>query len=188
MKQSEIIKQLSPEELKKQLILSQLIFLIISLILSFFLFDQLSDWLQLFKWDPKTIFYYGVIPGLIIVIIDIMLYLIFPKSWLDDGGINEKVFKDRPIHDIFLIAFIVAICEEFLFRGLIQTVFGYLFASTLFAVVHVRYLKKPLLFIAVVATSFVIGYLYEMTGNLLVTITLHFIVDFVLGLAIRFEK
>lgn len=188
MKQSEIIKQLTSEELKKQLILSQLIFLLLSLILSVFLFDQLSDWLTLFKWEPTSILYYGVLPGLIIVTIDIVLYLIFPKTWLDDGGINEKVFKDRPVHDIFLIALIVAISEEFLFRGLIQTVFGYLFASTLFAVVHVRYFKKPVLFIAVVLTSFYIGYLFEMTGNLVVTITVHFIVDFLLGLAIRFEK
>ena len=188
MNQSELIKQMSSDELKKQLILSQLFFLLLSIMLSFFLFDHFFDWLLLFKWDLNSLLYYGVLPGLVIVAIDILLYLIVPKKWLDDGGINEKVFKGRPVHDVFIIALVVAISEEFLFRGLVQTVFGYVFASVLFAIVHVRYLKKPVLFLSVVLVSFYIGYLFELTGNLFVTITVHFIVDFLLGLAIRLGK
>jgi hypothetical protein len=188
LKQSEIIEQLSDEELKQQLFLSQGLFILLSLILSFFLFDHVTDWLLYFNWEPKQIFLYGVIPGLIIVLIDIILILALPKRYYDDGGINERVFKGKSVCYIFILSLTVAFAEEVLFRGVLQTTFGYLIASTVFALVHVRYLTKPVLLISVLFVSFFIGYLFEFTGNLLVTITAHFIVDFLLGLFIRFQR
>lgn len=188
MNRNELIQQLSSEDLKKSLIFSQLVLLIISIILSFFLFEYMSDWLALFEWNIQDIVYYGVIPGIIIVTIDIILMKSLPKRYYDDGGINEKVFKDQTIGSIFIIAMIVAVSEELLFRGVIQTTFGYVIASTIFALVHIRYLKKPVLLTSVLFVSFYIGYMFEITENLFVTITAHFIVDFLLGLIIRFQK
>lgn len=188
MKQSEIIRQLSDSELKRQLVLSQLLLFFLSLIMSWFLFEKMSDWLLYFTWNANDIFYYGVIPGLIIVIIDLLLIFIFPKKYYDDGGINERVFKQQSIPYIFILSLVVAISEELLFRGVIHTTFGYIVASLLFALVHLRYLKKPVLLVSVLFVSFYIGYLFEVTGNLFVTITAHFIVDFILGLVIRFQK
>lgn len=188
MKQSELIKQLSDKELKKQVILSQLIFIVVSIILSLFLFDRMVDWFLYFNWNPKEIFYYGLLPGLIIVSIDLIFMYVFPKRYYDDGGINEKIFKNRSIGDIFTITLIIAVSEELLFRGVVQTTFGYVFASVIFAFVHFRYFKKPILLISVLFISFYIGYMYELTGNLYVTISSHFIVDFLLGLLIRFQK
>lgn len=188
MNQSEIIKQMSSEQLKKQIIFSQMLFIFISIILSYFLFESIFDWFNYFHWDWKEVFLYGVIPGLLIVIIDLIAILFLPKNLYDDGGINEKIFKDRSILDIFIIAMIVAVSEELLFRGVFQTTFGYIFASILFALVHFRYLKKPVLLISIIFVSFYIGYLFKMTGSLYVTITAHFIVDFILGLFIRFQR
>lgn len=188
MKQNELIKQMTDKELKKQVILSQLIFITIGIILSIFLFEEMSDWLLYFNWNPKEIFYYGVISGLIIVGIDLIIMYIFPERYYDDGGINEKLFKNLSIADIFCVTLIIAVSEEILFRGLVQTTFGYVFASVLFALMHIRYLKKPILLISVLLISFYIGYLFELTGNLYVTITSHFTVDFLLGLFIRFQK
>lgn len=188
MNQSEIIKQMSDKELKKQIIYSQLLFLFISIILSYFLFENIFDWLNYFKWDIGQILLYGIIPGLIIVIIDLILIKFLPKQLYDDGGINERIFKNRTISDIFIIALIVAVSEELLFRGVVQTTFGYIFASTLFALVHFRYLKKPVLLVSILFVSFYIGYLFKITGNLYVTIVAHFIVDFLLGLFIRYQK
>jgi len=188
MKQSELIKQMTDKELKKQVILSQLIFITIGIILSVFLFEKMSDWLLYFNWNPKEIFYYGVISGLIIVGIDLIIMYIFPERYYDDGGINEKLFKNLAIADIVGVTLIIAVSEEILFRGLVQTTFGYVFASVLFALMHIRYLKKPVLLISVLLISFYIGYLFELTGNLYVTITSHFTVDFLLGLFIRFQK
>src|SRR5690625_3686701 len=188
MKQNEILQNISDEDLKKSLLFSQALILLISLILSFILFDHFSDWFQYLKFNLKEIIYYGLIPGLIIVIIDLVLMKILPKRYLDDGGINERVFQNRSVPDIFLLALTIAIAEELLFRGVIQTTFGYFTASIIFALVHFRYLKKPVLFISVLLLSFYIGFLFKITGNLLVTITMHFIIDFLLGLVIRFQK
>jgi len=188
MKQNEILQNISDEDLKKSLLFSQALILLISLILSFILFDHFSDWFQYLKFNLKEIIYYGLIPGLIIVIIDLVLMKILPKRYLDDGGINERVFQNRSVPDIFLLALTIAIAEELLFRGVIQTTFGYFTASIIFALVHFRYLIKPVLFISVLLLSFYIGFLFKITGNLLVTITMHFIIDFLLGLVIRFQK
>lgn len=185
MKQSELIKQMSDQELKQTLIVSQLIFLLISLVLSIIMFDNFLDWQYYFKFNSRKILYYGVLPGLVIVGIDVILMQVLPKHYYDDGGINEKIFKHRKISEIFILALLIAVAEELLFRGVLQTKFGYIIASTIFALAHFRYLKKPVLLVSVLLLSFYIGYLFEITGNLLVTITAHFVIDFLLGLIIR---
>ncbi|HLR01424.1 MAG TPA: CPBP family intramembrane glutamic endopeptidase [Virgibacillus sp.] len=187
-KQRDIIKNLSDRELKYQLLLSQSILFVLSLILSFLLFDSIMDWGNHFQMEIKGILYYGVGGGMIIVLFDLLIMALFPADWYDDGGINKRIFYKRSINDIILIVIIVSIAEELLFRGVLQTTFGYVPASILFALVHIRYLTKPLLFISVVATSFYIGFLFELTNNLFVTITTHFIVDFLLAIIIRYQR
>lgn|SRR5690625_4308238 len=187
MSQKKLIEQMTDDQLQQSLYMSQLILFSLAIILSMFLFDHLTNWLQLLTFNVYDIFYYGCLPGLLIVFVDIVLMRVLPKDALDDGGINERIFRNRSVSNILWIATIVAISEELLFRGVIQTVFGYFIASTIFALVHVRYLKKPALFISVLLISFYLGYLYEITGNLLVTIVAHFLVDFILGLIIRYR-
>ncbi|MFC4557415.1 CPBP family intramembrane glutamic endopeptidase [Virgibacillus kekensis] len=187
-KQSEIIKQLTDKELVKQLVISQMLLLLLAIILSLFFFGDFSDWAHYFRLDGPGIIYYGVLPGLIIVILDILFVIIFPEKYYDDGGINDKIFRKRPLIQIAGIALITAISEELLFRGVLQTTFGYVVASIFFAVVHIRYLKKPLLLISVLFVSFYIGYIFLLTENLYTTITAHFVVDFLLGAVIRFKK
>jgi len=178
---------MSDDELFQSLIYSQLILFSLAIILSIFFFERISDWFNLFILDSYQIFFYGCLAGLLIVFIDVILMVILPKKYFDDGGINERIFKNQSIFNIFIIALIVAVSEELLFRGLIQTIFGYFIASTLFALVHVRYLRKPVLLISVLLISFYLGYLYEITNNLFVTIFAHFIVDFLLGVIIRYN-
>lgn len=187
MNQKKIIDQITDEQLQQSLFMSQLMILSLAIILSIFLFESVTKWFELFSLDLYEIFYYGFLPGLIIILIDIVLMRIFPKSALDDGGINERIFHNRSIKQIFFIALIVSVSEELLFRGVLQTVFGYFIASIFFALVHFRYLKKPVLLISVLFVSFYIGYLYFITNNLLTTIVAHFLVDFILGLLIRYR-
>lgn len=187
IKQADIIRQISSEDLKKSVFYTQFILLSISIVSSFILFDNFKDWFVLFKLNPKDIFYYGIIPAIIVIALNIILSRYVPNRYLDDGGINEKLFKSQSVFSIIIIALTVAIAEELLFRGVIQTVFGYIFASSLFAIIHIRYLKKPVLLISIIIVSFYIGYLFEVTQNLLVTITAHFIIDFILGLLIKYK-
>ncbi|GIO22597.1 CPBP family intramembrane glutamic endopeptidase [Oceanobacillus sp. J11TS1] len=188
MKQHVLIKQMSKRELRFQLFFSQGFILLLTIILSFLFFDSFFEWFLLFEWDISEILIYGGLSGVLIVVIELVLIRITPKRYWDDGGINEAVFRDQPISFIFVFTFVVAICEELLFRGVIQTTFGYIVASIIFAVVHVRYLKKPLLLFIVLFISFYLGWLYQYTGNLFVPIIMHFFVDFILGLVIRLKK
>ena len=73
MKQAEIIKKMSEYELRKQLLLSQSILFLISIVLSFFLFSHFTDWLQYFISDWKQILLYGVFIGLVVVCIELIL-------------------------------------------------------------------------------------------------------------------
>jgi membrane protease YdiL (CAAX protease family) len=188
MGQAEMIQQMTDKEVKKALFLSQAIFFIIGMIASFFLFEQLTDWYNYFHFNPLHIFVYGVCTAVGLVMIEIILSVMLPEKAFDDGGINEKIFRNQKVGSIAQIAIVVAICEEILFRGVIQVGFGYIFASILFIIVHVRYLKKPVLFMLMVATSFWIGYLFLLTENLFVTIVFHFIVDFLLGCFVKYKK
>src|SRR5699024_4723161 len=188
MSQRDLIEKISPKELTKAVYLSQALFFLISIILAFFFFNDTDSFLALFQLNGREIFYYGVLFALALVLVEIILYHLLPKHFFDDGGINDKLFRHQSIAGLFLISLTVAISEEFLFRGVIQTTFGYLFASSLFVVFHTRYLKKTVLLIGIIVTSFLIGYLYEVTNNLLVTIVFHFLVDFTLGLYIKFKK
>ncbi|MTW84972.1 CPBP family intramembrane metalloprotease [Virgibacillus dakarensis] len=186
--QRELIKRMSDRELTKQLMLSQLFLFILSLVLSFILFNNMAQWFQYFRLDGYEILVYGVIPGLIIVTVDVILMAVLPEHYYDDGGINDKIFKNRSVSSIFIVVLVIAIAEELLFRGVLQTTFGYVTASTIFALVHIRYLKKPVLLLSVLFVSFYLGFLFERTGNLLTTMTAHFIVDFLSGLIIRLSK
>src|SRR5699024_2784698 len=146
-----------------------------------------TDWINLFEFNLYDILYYGVLPAFIIILINIILDKFVPKQFLDDGGINEKLFSNQSVYSIFIIAAVVAISEELLFRGVVQTPYGYLFASLLFAALHIIYLKKIILLLVVLGISFYIGHFYELTHNHNVTITAHFIIDFILGLIIKFK-
>lgn len=188
MKQEELVKQLTDAELKKAVYYSQLLFFAISIILSLLFYRNVNFLLDIISFNFHDIFFYGIVIGLCLASIEILLYYFVPKYYFDDGGINEKLFRNQSIVSIFFIALTVAICEELLFRGVIQTTFGYIFASVLFIIVHIRYFKRIVLLIGVTITSFLIGYLFEMTNNLLVVIAFHFIVDFTLGLFISVKN
>src|SRR5699024_7488736 len=167
---------------------SQSLFLLLAIGLSLSFSNSFFRWFALFQWEPTQILMYRVLPALALVVIELITYGILPPHVSHDGGNKERILKDQSITWIICICFIVAVSEEALFRGVIQTSFGFIFASSIFALIHVRYLKKPILFIFILVTSFGIGYLYYQTGNILVTMTFHFIVDALLGLVIRFKK
>jgi len=181
----QLIKELSDKQLMKHLYLTQLILLIVASILYQFIWKS-TPLKELFLADRRDIFL-GVAAGIAVVIIDIMMMKVLPAEYNDDGGLNERIFRARnPIH-IALIAFMVAFVEEFLFRGIIQTNLGLLLSSVIFAVVHYRYLFNRFLFANIVILSLLIGGLFQWTESLLAVIIMHFIIDFLLGIIIRYQ-
>lgn len=185
-KQAELIQELTDQELVWNVVAFQLIFLFLAAIASFFLFSW-NELFGLFDFQWMEIFLYGLIPGTVVVIIDLLLIRFVPKKHWDDGGVNEKIFRSLNAGQIFLLATVIGVSEEFLFRGVIHTELGYIVASSIFALVHVRYLRKPVLLVSVILLSFLIGYMYEITGNLLVPIVAHIWIDFLLGIYYRYR-
>ncbi|UOQ42676.1 CPBP family intramembrane metalloprotease [Halobacillus salinarum] len=187
--QAEFIKQLSDRQVTVQLVLTQFVILFAAILVSLFLFDSfLLDWRNLFRFHSGEWLKYGVGSAVLVLIIDLLMLRLIPKRYYDDGGINEKVFQNRSLGSIIAVTLLVAVCEEMLFRGVIQKEFGYFVASLLFALMHFRYLAKLLLLGSVVFVSFFLGWLFEITDSITVTITTHFIVDVILALWIRYRQ
>lgn len=186
----DLIKEIPDKELVKSLYTTQVLLLTVSFILGIFLFDSFQGFFHLFHFVDPNILLVGAGMGLAVVMIDVILMKLLPAKWYDDGGLNERIFQKKSFVEIATIAAVVAVGEEILFRGVLQTHFGLVAASLIFALVHYRYLFHLFLFINVTGLSFLIGFIYLQTENLVVTIVMHFIIDFLLGcmIKIKFEQ
>lgn len=181
-KQGEIIKMLSDKELHLNLLFTQAILLVISLILAVMLFDDAASFFALFQVRDWNILIVGGTAAIVVIGWDLLMMRILPESYQDDGGVNERIFKSLSYPMIFLVALLVAVSEEILFRGVIQTHLGLFWTSLIFALVHYRYLFNCFLFVNITVLSFFIGIIFDVTENLLVTIFAHFLIDFILGI------
>jgi uncharacterized protein len=184
----EMINELTEKELLTHLYATQFILLTISIILGMMINRSLDFIEVLFNWRDWAIIYVGITAGLFVVILDLLLMAVVPKTYYDDGGLNEKIFRNRKIYHIALIALVVAFCEELLFRGIIQSELGLIAASIIFALIHYRYLFNWFLLLNIITLSFVIGLIYQWTENLAVTFVMHFVIDFLLGCIIMVKN
>lgn len=184
---TDLIKELSDRELLFHLYITQVILMVVAVILGFILFDNITDFFQLFNWSDVQVIFVGGIAGLIVVLIDTVLTKVMPEQMYFDGGLNERIFQSRSVIHIAFIAAMVSFSEEILFRGVIQTHFGLFISSLIFAVIHYRYLFNWFLLLNIIILSFFIGFIFEATNNLAVTIFMHFLIDFLLGLMIRIK-
>jgi len=186
-KQAELIKNITDQQLLKSFYFTQLLVFEIAIILAFFLFNHFFDLFLLFNFSDIRIITYGVTAGILVVAIDLFMMKLLPSHYFDDGGINVRLFQNRGVVQIIFMTLLVAFCEELLFRGVLQTQFGLLVASLIFALIHYRYLFNPFLLISITFLSFFIGLVFEWTQqNLAVTFIMHFIIDVLLGLFIYF--
>jgi uncharacterized protein len=183
----ELINGLTDKDLLFHLYMTQVILCAISLILGFIFFDDFS-YFNNFNLKDFQIISIGIPAGIAVVIADILLMKWLPSSYYDDGGLNERIFKNRNVFHILIIALFVAFSEELLFRGIIQTKVGLILASIIFAIIHYRYLFNWFLFINIVILSFFIGLIFDWTDNLAVTIIMHFVIDFLLGVYIKIKR
>ncbi|WP_421379313.1 CPBP family intramembrane glutamic endopeptidase [Bacillus salacetis] len=185
-KQKDLIMQISDRELTFHLYATQFVLLTVAVILGIFLYDDISAFLQQFVWSRQILFY-GVSSGIVIVTVDILLMRMLPEKYYDDGGINERIFQNRSVMHIAFLAAVISICEEILFRGVIQYHFGFIAGTLIFAIVHIRYWGNWFLILNILLLSIWIGLVYEWTANLGVTMVMHFIIDFLLGLVIKYQ-
>jgi membrane protease YdiL (CAAX protease family) len=168
------------------LYLTQFITLLIGVIILFFQKPKLSSILS-FE-NGMQIMLWGVGFAVLVIVVDIGISRFVPENLTDDGGMNKRLFADRPIWHIVIICFIVAICEEVLFRAAIGGAIGPYWTSILFALIHVRYLQHWIMTGLVFSISYGLGLIYEITGSLWVPIIAHFVIDLIMGLIIKYSK
>lgn len=124
--------------------------------------------------------------ALLIVLASIAMDRYLPSSWQDDGSVNEMVFGSMSPWMTLLVCISVGVGEEWLFRGVVQPFAGNLWTSVIFTVIHVRYLKKPLLFISVFLTSLSLGWLFQREGTLWPSIFAHIAIDLLLAYYLQY--
>ncbi len=181
------IKHLDSRILIYNLYLTQGALLLIGLLSAyFFIVGDERGWGDFFALPrPLSYLWIGLGGGIAIILLELLLNKVLPQDEFDDGGINEKIFRNLSFVHIFFVTFLVAFTEEVLFRGVIQEFLGLWWASIVFTIIHVRYLKKWMMVLVVFFISLAFGWLYQLTGSLWTPIIAHFFVDFVLGLFIR---
>lgn len=136
-------------------------------------------------WKP---IWWGAGLAAAVLAADFLIEKFAPKHWLDDGGINERLFQRRPLWHIFIICLTVAAAEELLFRGAVQHQLGLIWTSVIFAAVHIRYLRQWLMTAAVFGISCGLGWIYIKAGSLWAPVTAHFLIDFILGCVIKYRR
>ncbi|HEX6923293.1 MAG TPA: CPBP family intramembrane glutamic endopeptidase [Bacillales bacterium] len=186
--QAEMVRSLPDRDLILNLYFTQALLGISAFATGWLLFGEWAPFIQLFRWQPVSIFLYGGGMAAFVITLDFCLMKWLPGEYYDDGGINERIFSILSVPHIFFAALVIAFVEEILFRGVLQANLGIIAASLIFAVLHVRYLRKIVLFTVTVVLSFLLGLLFWYTGNLLVTVFAHFAIDFVLGVSIRLKR
>jgi membrane protease YdiL (CAAX protease family) len=129
----------------------------------------------------------GAIFALAVICLDLVLMKVLDKSYFDDGGVNERLFRELNVGQIALVALFVSVIEEWLFRGVLQNIIGIFWTSILFAAIHYRYFHKWIYSLLIIIISFGFGYLYEWTDSIWSVIFAHFIIDFCMGLLIRYK-
>ncbi len=180
------IEELSDRVLFINLYLTQALALGLGLIIILF---QKQTLFELFSIDVSSaILLWGVSLAAVNIVANWLVTKVVPEDILDDGGINERIFGSRSVFHIALISFIVAVCEEILFRGAIQYIMGPYWTSILFAAIHVRYLRHWVMTGFVFGSSYALGWIYIQTGSLWTPIAAHFLIDFILGCMIRYRK
>ncbi|WP_255298357.1 CPBP family intramembrane glutamic endopeptidase [Brevibacillus dissolubilis] len=120
-----------------------------------------------------------------VVGLNLLMDRFLPKSWLEDGEINNRVFQGLSLGSTAGFCLLVGVAEELMFRGVVQVLLGNVWTSLLFTLIHFRYLKKPILVVSVFATSYVLGWLYDWSQSLLPSMVMHGLIDFFLALWIQ---
>lgn len=150
-------------------------------------------WQDRLNWDlwrieSGKVWLWGIGTGIVIVGVDLILSRLFPRFMVDDGGINEKLFRNRPLWHILVMTSVIAICEELLFRGALQPVLGLFWTSVIFTLIHFRYLAQWMMTVVVFFISLALGALLLVTDSLIAPTVAHFVVDFTLGVLLRYGR
>ncbi|WP_139692811.1 CPBP family intramembrane glutamic endopeptidase [Sporolactobacillus terrae] len=176
-------RTLGNPEIRKALFASQGTLILISAVLILVL-DGTSS---LSKWYHFHIIHMlqGAGTGLLFVLLQAAAEQWLPNHWINDGGINKQLIQAFRLPELIVVMLGVAWIEETLFRGILQSLIGFWAANTIFALIHFRYLKRPVLLVFIIGASFILGGLREVSGGLIAPILAHFFIN---SLPVLLEK
>jgi hypothetical protein len=180
------VSELDDRALLLNLYVTQGITLVIGMIVLFF--EKVNPLRLYVLHHPVAIVLWGLSFAGIVLLFDILVSRWVPEEVTDDGGVNEKMFRRRPLWHIALLSLVVSLCEETLFRGAVQHAWGAYWTSILFAAIHFRYLRHWLMTGLIFGISYGLGWIYNMTGTLWTPVLAHFAIDFAMGCIIRYGK
>jgi membrane protease YdiL (CAAX protease family) len=180
------VDQLNDKMLLINLYVTQLLTLIIGITWVFFQGRNSLDLLKLPQTGNFALWGAGL--ALLVLLADLGISRFVPEEAADDGGVNERIFRTRPIWHIIVISLAVSVCEEILFRGTLQFAIGPYWTSIIFAAIHVRYLRHWVPTGLVFTISYGLGWIMIQTGTLLAPILAHFLIDLVMGCIIRLRR
>jgi len=176
---------LSDRQIVRSFYSSQAFLLLVSALLFWLFHVSFHPLPPIVMFDMKEMILWGVIVGALVAGAEYVLSLILPPDWMDDGGVNQRLFAAMSIKQIVMSMLLVAVIEEWLFRGLIQTYLGWIVASVIFGVVHIRYLRKPVMLIIVLLLGVLLGYIFKTTGSLWPPMICHYVIDVLLGVMLK---
>jgi membrane protease YdiL (CAAX protease family) len=116
--------------------------------------------------------------SILLIIVVVAFTVIIPKEKLDDE-INNILISYLSYPELAVVFLLGSICEELLFRAVIQSYLGIILTSLIFTLAHYRYFAKPYLMIQVLIMGAVLGYAYKLSGVFLVVVAIHFLVNFI---------
>ncbi len=178
------MRHLDEYVLRINLLLTQGIVLAVAVVASLFI-HSFAGTVALFAYPGAKPMAWAVAVALFFVSLSLWMDRALPKQWVDDGEINRRLFHGLSLARTALLCVLVGVSEEWLFRGVLQPMLGNGWTSLVFTLIHFRYLRKAVLAATVFATSFVLGFLFDASGNLLAPILAHSLIDFLLALSIQ---
>lgn len=120
-----------------------------------------------------------------------LLTQVTPAHMIDE---TNKGYQDLSVGTLVLFLLAASLFEELLFRGILQNLLlvysgnegiAVAISTLLFLSIHVQYFKKPLMLLNITLPSVAFGWLYALTHNLMVPISVHFFMN--LGMTLMFK-
>ncbi|MBG9771921.1 CPBP family intramembrane metalloprotease [Brevibacillus laterosporus] len=187
MNRNNQLDQLDDRTLLLNLWLTQGIVLLIAILGSWFLYTKTELWHLFFTLHPAYLGYAAILI-ILVVASNIIIEKTVPPNWIDDGGMNERIFRSLSIPTTVLLCVAVGISEEWLFRGVVYELVGNFWTSLLFTAIHFRYLQKPILIGMVFLTSYLLGVLFTWTNSLITVMFVHATINFILALFLKYSS
>ncbi|WP_042201282.1 CPBP family intramembrane glutamic endopeptidase [Paenibacillus camerounensis] len=175
------MKEVKPKE--AAIVFSSFSFICVAVLFALTVYDVVTLQDLLSFADLSTIVWSTLTSSLGLLLFGVILTLITPANNIDD---TNKSYQNHSVPVILAFMLAGALFEELLFRGIVQNLLyvytgnqwaSILITALLFVAIHVQYYKKPLMLINIAVPGLVFGWVYALTGNLLVPFVAHFVMN-----------